>query len=188
MTRQTIWLLSLTCVLLLSGCAHLGNSPEQKRQSILQMKEQVLAELYQIKPSARAMINSAPGFAVFDNGNVNLFVVSLGAGYGVVRDNLRNRHIYMKMAEAGVGLGMGIKDFRAVIVFHTQDAMDRFINQGWQFGGHADAAAKAGNKGAAIGGEISVDNMTIFQLTQNGLALQAQMKGAKFWKDDELNH
>jgi lipid-binding SYLF domain-containing protein len=81
------------------------------------------------------MINSAPGFAVFDNGNVNLFVVSVGAGYGVVKDNIRNRHIYMKMAEAGVGLGMGIKDFRAVIVFHNQEVMDRFIHQGWQFGG-----------------------------------------------------
>jgi hypothetical protein len=30
--------------------------------------------------------------------------------------------------------------------------------------------------------------MTIFQLTKNGLALQAQLKGTKFWKDDELNN
>ncbi|HEY5738528.1 MAG TPA: hypothetical protein VIW27_02325 [Gammaproteobacteria bacterium] len=49
------------------------------------------------------------------------------------------------------------------------------------------AAAKASDKGAAAGGEISVDNMTIYQLTESGLALQATIKGTRFWKDDGLN-
>jgi len=65
--------------------------------------------------------------------------------------------------------------------------MERFIRSGWEFGGHADAAAKAGDKGAAVGGEILADNMTIYQLTESGLALQATVKGTKYWKDDELN-
>ncbi len=187
MNTKPTGLLTALLILFTSGCASLGDTPAEKRQSILQMKNEVLAELYKAKPSAKAMVNSAPGFAVFDNGNVNLFVVSVGAGYGVVKDNINGRHVYMKMAEAGVGLGIGIKDFRAVIVFHNKAVMDRFINQGWQFGGHADAAAKAGDKGGAVGGEATVDNMTIFQFTENGLALQAQLKGTKFWKDDELN-
>jgi hypothetical protein len=54
--------------------------------------------------------------------------------------------------------------------------MERFIRSGWEFGGHADAAAKAGDKGAAVGGEIVVDNITIYQLTESGLALQATVK------------
>jgi hypothetical protein len=65
--------------------------------------------------------------------------------------------------------------------------MDRFINSGWQFGGHADAAAKASDKGGAVGGEVLADNITIFQLTETGLALQATVKGTKYWKDAELN-
>ena len=53
--------------------------------------------------------------------------------------------------------------------------------------GNPDAAAKAGDKGGAVGGEILLDGVTIYQLTENGLALQATLKGTKYWKDSELN-
>jgi lipid-binding SYLF domain-containing protein len=93
----------------------------------------------------------------------------------------------MKMGEVGVGLGAGVKDFRLVLVFHTERALQRFIEQGWAFGAQADAAAKAGDKGAAVGAEASVDEVTIYQFTETGLALQATIKGTKFWVDDKLN-
>jgi hypothetical protein len=32
-----------------------------------------------------------------------------------------------------------------------------------------------------------VDGITIDQLTETGVALQATIKGTKYWKDDELN-
>ena len=32
-----------------------------------------------------------------------------------------------------------------------------------------------------------VDGITIYQLTETGVALQATIKGTKYWKDDELN-
>ncbi|MDI1308423.1 MAG: hypothetical protein PSV17_03195 [Methylotenera sp.] len=70
---------------------------------------------------------------------------------------------------------------------HAKATLDKFINNGWVFGGHADAAAKAGEKGSAVGGEALIDGITIYQLTQSGLALQATVKGTKYWKDDELN-
>ena len=65
--------------------------------------------------------------------------------------------------------------------------MNRFIGSGWEFGGHADAAAKASDRGAAVGGEVLADNITIYQLTESGLALQATVKGRKYWKDEALN-
>jgi lipid-binding SYLF domain-containing protein len=95
----------------------------------------------------------------------------------------------MRMGEigVGVGVGMGVKDFRAVYVFNDRPTFERFINSGWVFGGHADDAAKAGEKGAAVGGEALVDGITIYLLTESGLALQATVKGTKYWQDDELN-
>ncbi|MFO7494317.1 MAG: hypothetical protein R6X05_01630 [Desulfobacterales bacterium] len=41
--------------------------------------------------------------------------------------------------------------------------------------------------GAAVGGETVFDNITIYQLTESGLALQATVKGTKYWKDGALN-
>ena len=56
------------------------------------------------------------------------------------------------MGELGVGLGLGAKDYRSVFIFHDKATLDKFINEGWEFGGDADAAAKASDKGMAIGG------------------------------------
>ena len=65
--------------------------------------------------------------------------------------------------------------------------MNHFIERCWQFGGHADAAAKASDKEAAVGGEFLVDNSTIYQLTESGFTLQATVKGTKYWADEALN-
>ena len=51
----------------------------------------------------------------------------------------------------------------------------------------ADAAAKASDMGAAVGGQALLDNITVYQLTESGLALQATLKGTKYWQDDALN-
>ena len=77
--------------------------------------------------------------------------------------------------------------FRAVFVFHDVATMEQFINTGWEFGAHADAAAQAGDMGGSVGGEVVLDNITIYQMTESGLALQATVKGTRYWKDDELN-
>jgi lipid-binding SYLF domain-containing protein len=159
----------------------------QKRQAILSMKNEVLSDLYKVKPDVRSQIATAPGYAVFSNVNINVILASFGGGHGVVKDNRSGRHTYMKMGEVGLGFGAGVKDFRAVFVFHKASAMQRFIDHGWAFGAQADAAAKASDKGGALAGELTVDDITIYQLTESGLALQATLKGTKFWKDNSLN-
>ena len=188
MPRNIIVVLGLFLAVLLGGCATSGaTTPAGKRQAILDMKQEVLAELYRINSGARAQVTHAPGYAVFSNANINLILASFSGGQGVVTDNKTGKYTYMKMGEAGIGLGLGVKDFRAVFVFHSRDALQRFIDSGWEFGGHADAAAKAGEKGAAVGGEALVDGVTVYQMTESGLALQATLKGTKYWKDTELN-
>tara|TARA_R110000868_G_scaffold146747_3_gene367701 strand:+ start:834 stop:1403 length:570 start_codon:yes stop_codon:yes gene_type:complete len=178
-----------TCtVLLLNACAaNSSSSVAEQRSAVQQMKNSVLNELFALKPSVQQQIESAAGYGVFDNTNVNLLLASFGGGYGVVKNNLSGKQTYMKMAEVGLGLGAGIKDFRVVFVFHNNEVLTRFVEQGWAFGAQADAAAKAGEKGAATGGEVTVDNITIYQITKNGLALQATVKGTKYWPDENLN-
>ena len=179
--------LCILSMLLLSGCAsHEGKSVAQQRQAIENMRATTLNTLYRDKPYAADTIERAAGYAVFSNANVNLLFASAGGGYGVVHSN-NGQVTYMKMGEVGVGLGAGVKDFRLVMVFHSADAMQRFIEQGWAFAAQADAAAKAGDKGGAVGAEASVDDVTIYQFTEAGLALQATIKGTKFWRDAKLN-
>jgi lipid-binding SYLF domain-containing protein len=186
--KKIMCLTGLLVAFTLSGCATTtGTSVQEKRQAVLSMKNDVLSELYKIHPQAKVEVESAIGYAVFSNANVNIIFISLGGGYGVVKDKSIEKHTYMKMGEVGVGLGLGVKDFRAVFIFNDRSTLDKFIRSGWEFGGHADAAAKAADKGLAVGGEALIDGIKIYQITKSGLALQATVKGTKYWKDDELN-
>ncbi|MDH3871862.1 MAG: YSC84-related protein [Gammaproteobacteria bacterium] len=188
MRSKLIGLFGLYLVLVLNGCATSGAyTKADKRQAILDMRQEVLSELYRTKPGTRTQVAGAPGYAVFSNANVNLILASFSGGNGIVKDSRTGKNTYMKMGEAGIGFGLGVKDFRAVFVFHNRATLQQFIDSGWEFGAHADAAAKANEKGGAIGGEILLDGVTVYQITENGLALQATIKGTKYWKDTELN-
>lgn len=173
--------------LLLGGCATTSvSSVQERRQAVLTMKSDVLTELYKLYPEAEQQIASAPGYAVFSNANVNIIFATFSGGYGVVQEK-NGKQTYMKMREAGVGLGLGVKDFSAVFIFKNKSTLQRFINSGWEFGGHADAAAKTSDRGSAVGGETLIDHIIIYQITKSGLVLQASVKGTKYWKDEELN-
>ena len=180
--------LNLFMVLILSGCVTTGaTTVSQKRQAILDMRQEVLSDLYKLHPEARSKIVHSPGYAVFSNANINLVLASFSGGQGVVTNNHTGKRTFMKMGEVGIGFGLGVKDFRAVFVFNNRKTLQDFISKGWEVGAHADAAAKAQEKGAAVGGEILLNGVTIYQLTESGLALQATVKGTKYWKDPELN-
>jgi len=187
--QRTILLFIISIFTLISsGCATMsGSNPAEKRQSIRQMKDEVLTDLFKVKPDVRAQIRKAPGYAVFSNVNVNIIFASFGGGYGLAKQNSSGQITYMKMGEVGIGLGAGVKDFRIVMIFHTKKALVDFIENGWAFGGQADAAAKASDKGGALGSEVVINDATVYQLTESGLALQATIKGTKYWKDIELN-
>ncbi len=105
-----------------------------------------------------------------------------------MRDKNTGQDTYMKMASAGIGLGLGVKDFRGVFVFTSESALNQFVEDGWDASAQADAAAKSGDKGDAWAGSVDVaPGIKLYQLTQQGLALQATIQGTKFWKDDELS-
>jgi lipid-binding SYLF domain-containing protein len=188
MERVKFGLYSLMITLTLSVCTTTATagSPAEDRKDYISMKNKTLSDLYKVRPGVKAEIANAPGYAVFSNANVNLIFASFGGGYGVVQPK-GAKPVYMHMGEVGIGFGLGVKDFRAVFVFHDKATMDKFINSGWEFGAQADAAAKASDKGAAVGGEVVIDGISIYQLTEAGLALQATVKGTKFWKNDKLN-
>ncbi|MFD2165665.1 YSC84-related protein [Thalassotalea euphylliae] len=161
---------------------------KEDRQEIHEMEQKILTRLYKEEPSAKDKIKNAAGYATFSNIGVNLLLLSTGNGSGMVVDNASGQKTYMSMFSAGVGVGLGVKDFNVVFVFHDKDAMKKFIEDGWDFSGQADAAAKTGEKGgegSAAG--TAVEGVEIFQMTENGLALQATLQGTKYWKDDDLN-
>jgi lipid-binding SYLF domain-containing protein len=187
--------LNLTlAVLLLLGlvmpAASAKSSVDTRRTEIREMRDEVLKELYQHRPETKQKIKKAAGYAVFSNVGVNLVIASFAGGHGIVVEDgfFGTTETFMKMGSAGIGLGLGVKDFRAVFVFEDKERLRAFIDKGWDFSGQADAAAKSDRKGgAATGSAALVPGVEVYQITRNGIALQATLQGTKYWRDKDLN-
>jgi len=183
-----VFLVAPVVVFIVSCAKPQGTTKLEKRDFILKMKDDTLAELYKDEPQTRAMILRAPGYGVFSNINTQLLFFGTGNGYGIVFDNSTGKKTYMKMGQAGVGLGVAIKDFRAVMIFNSKRVLREFVEKGWDFGGQAGAGAKSSEKGGAVSGAVSAESdITIYQITKSGVELRTQMVGTKYWKDNELN-
>lgn len=188
MTMRSLPLL-LACLLPAFGFA---DTPDEERAEILEMREKALAQLYEEEPETKAMIEKSEGYAVFSNLGVNVLLLSTGRGKGVAHDNVSGKDTYMKMLSVGGGIGLGVKGFRGVFIFHTRDAFDRFVDKGWDFSGQADAAATSDadddKQAGAMDAVVKVGKgVTVYQMTKKGLALQATLQGTKYWKDSKLN-
>jgi lipid-binding SYLF domain-containing protein len=173
----------------LSGTA-LAKKPskQEQRADIRNMAKETLARLYKVQPAAKKAVAASAGYAVFSNFGLKIFFVGSGTGKGLVIDKTTKKETFMKMIEGQVGLGLGAKKFRQVWVFKSKKALNDFIDSGWEFGGQATAAAKSGSKGGDMAGAISVDvDILLYQLTDDGLALELSGKGTKYYKYDDLN-
>lgn len=194
-TRSVLLALTTAAAMLtLGGCNAIGgaegDTPSQQRITIQDEAASTLDQLYTSRPEAREKVKKAAGYAYFSNVNVHVMLLSTENGYGVVHNNYTGKDTYMKMAGAGAGVGMGVKDYRSVFIFTDKDVMRRFIDSGWEFGASADAAAKTGKQGGAADAGVSsssVQGMEIYQITKDGLALQATAQGTKYWRDEKLN-
>jgi lipid-binding SYLF domain-containing protein len=161
---------------------------KQEKADIRKMAKETLARLYKVQPSAKKAASKSAGYAVFSNFGMKIFVAGGGSGKGVVIDNKTKKETFMKMVELQAGIGMGIKKFRLVWVFENRKDVTEFINSGWELGGQTSAAAKVGDEGGAFAGAMSVSpGIWLYQLTDDGLALELTGKGTKYYKDDDLN-
>ena len=154
------------------------------------MRTEVLQELFDLKPELKSRLKKAEGYAVFSNVGVNLIFASFAGGKGIVVEHgfFSDDETFMKMGSAGIGLGLGVKDFRAVFIFTEKEMLKNFVEKGWDFSGQADAAAKSNQKGGSVEASGTIlPGMEVYQLTKNGIALQATVQGTKYWKDKELN-
>lgn len=177
----------LFSVLTFSGCASLGDTPAEKRAAVLEMRDQTLARLYREKPGARARIAEAAGYGVFDSASQNVIVLQTGGGYGVLT-SASGETTFMKMGGAGIGLGIGLKDYREVIIFRKRPDFERFRDSGWEASGQAEATAQAGEQGGSAAGKQSIDmDVVTYQMTESGAALQATVGASKYWKWRDLN-
>jgi lipid-binding SYLF domain-containing protein len=185
--RSKVIIVALICAF--TSTAHADEDKKVKEQKEVQkVAQKTLQQLYKAEPAAKAAVEHAAGYAVFNNMGVKILFAGSGKGKGIAVDNKTKKETFMKMIELQAGLGIGVKKFNVIFVFDNDKVLNSFINSGWEFGGQATAAAKTSDKGGAMAGAASVsDGVWMYQMTEKGLAAEITAKSTKYYKDDDLN-
>ena len=187
MTKISRRLALLACLLL--PTAAIAATKAEKQEDVRETTEKTLERLYKSQPKAKDAIARAAGYAVFSNFGMKLFVAGGGSGSGMAVNTKTKQETFMKMVEVQAGLGFGVKKFRLVWVFETTGKLNDFINKGWELGAQATASAQMSGQGSELyAGAMSVSpGIWLYQLTDDGLAVELTAKGTKYYKDASLN-
>ena len=181
--------LSVAAVALLCGaCATTSPSDKASKQAeVRQATHKSLDKFYKADPKLQSAVANAPGYAVFTTYGLS-FIIGGAGGSGLVHNNRTNADTFMDMAQASAGLQIGAAQTDTLIIFKTPEAMQKFVDKGWDAGG--GTVAQAGAKGESVGpgaGENVIADAKYYTLTPNGLQAGVAGAGTKYWKSTDLN-
>jgi hypothetical protein len=192
---KLLQILSLSLVMVLFGCQSTNQDGKpltssqiaEKRSATIKMGESGLAAFYKQNPTAKKEIEAAPGYAVVSTTNVNVVLLVVARGEGVLYDKRRKEPIFLQSYKTGEGLGAGYQDQYQIIVFKTTSAIDQFLLtsiDGQRGGLDVDANFSAGS-----GGTIRSfnPNITFYTVGLAGYDLQANYGGTLYLVDEQLN-
>ena len=174
--------------LVVGACATTSSSDKASKQAeIRQATQQSLGKFYKADPKLQSAVANAPGYAVFTTYGLS-FIIGGSGGGGLVHNNQTNAETFMDMAQASAGLQIGAAQSDTLIIFKTPEAMQKFVDKGWDAGGGVIAQAGAGGNSVGPGaGENVIADAKYYTLTPNGLQAGVAAAGTKYWKSTSLN-
>ena len=177
-----------TVVFSLAAGSALAQDEKAKKQA--EVRKATLASLekfYKADPKLKDAVAKSPGYAVFTTYGFS-FIFGGAGGKGLATDNKTKKVTYMDMAQASAGLQVGASESETLIIFKTAQALQNFIDKGWEASGGAVAQAGAGGKSAGpdAGAQV-ISDASYYTLTKNGLQAGVAVAGTKYWKDGDLN-
>lgn len=183
--------LLLTASIALTGCQTTQSDGKpltdaqvvEKREAILKMADTGLNSLLKQNPKIVAEIKKSAGYAVFNADNVNVVLLVLSNGDGVLFQP-GQKPFFMSERKAGEGLGAGYQKQYQVLIFKNQDAIKQFT-AAKGVGGDINANFSAGSGGK----QRSINpNVTTYLVGESGYDLQANWGGSLYTPNDTLNN
>ena len=184
MKMQGILGLAALSLSLLGGGAS-AQDKAAKQAEVIKSTQATMERFYKAKPELKGAVTSAPGYGVFTTYGVS-FIVGGSGGTGLVHDNKTKKNTFMDVGGASVGVQIGGAQTEMLFIFKTAEAMNKFVESGWEAGGSATVSAGASGSTAG-GGKGAMKDAETYTLTKTGLEAGLAVGGAKFWKDKNLN-
>ncbi|RXZ43430.1 BPSL1445 family SYLF domain-containing lipoprotein [Crenobacter cavernae] len=190
MMKRTTIVAALIGALFVAGCTTTASQQTtsstsmSKRQTIDAGVDETLTKLYREAKGSRELVAKAKGVLVFPSVLAAGLVIGGEYGEGALREGAKTSGYY-QTASGSIGLQAGAQSKAVILVFMTQEALDKFRNSsGWTAGVDANVAL------IKVGADGSIDTKTAqadvagFVLTNTGLMFNVSLQGTKISRLD----
>ena len=164
-------------VMTITACAGgLVGSKEEKLAYFESLESETLARLVKEQPKTEQELAQSVGYAVIEKKVVKIPMVGAGGGAGVVVEKASGKKSYLRVPELQFGAGWGGRAEKVILIFQDVEKLRDLADGAWKAGIEAEAAAKAGDVGAAGGGgtgDLIKKGFTTYVLTDAGVSATA---------------
>jgi lipid-binding SYLF domain-containing protein len=161
----------------ITACAGgLVGSHEEKLAYFESLEKDTLARLVKEQPKAEQELAQSAGYAVIEKKAVKVPMIGAGGGAGVVVEKASGKRRYVRVPQLQFGLGLGGRSEKVVLIFQDVEKLRDLADGTWKAGIEAEAAAKAGDLGAAGGGgtgDLVKKGFTTYVLIDAGVSATA---------------
>jgi lipid-binding SYLF domain-containing protein len=172
---KTHTVFSLLALVILGGLAGCQTTPknEDARENLADEVQTAMNRFERADPDLREFLNNSAGYAMFPSVGKAGFIA--GAAYGKGQAFAKGERIgYADLRQGSVGLQAGAQEFSELVVFGTQEALDKFRREKLEFGANASAVAlKAGAAKAAS----FRDGVAVFTQARGGAMVELSISG-----------
>ena len=142
-------------------------------------------QFYELNPQHKDLVARAKGVLVFPR--ITKGGVGIGGEFGEGALRVDGKDIaYYSVSSASVGLTLGLAKRKEVILFMTQDALDKFMNsQGWTIGADTNVAVLSMGAGGQYDSKTLQRPILGFVFGEKGLLGDMSLEGSKITKLDK---
>jgi lipid-binding SYLF domain-containing protein len=172
---------SLAAVTMLLSSVSFGASKAEIDQGV----HATLQQFYQLNPMHKDLVTRAKGALVFPK--VTKGGVGVGGQFGEGALLINGKTVdYYSVASASVGLTLGLAKHKEIILFMTQEALDKFVNShGWTIGADTGVAVLSKGAGGAYDTQTLQRPILAFVFGEKGLIGDISLEGTKVTKLDK---
>ena len=186
---------ALVAAAVLAGCSTTasvskpadGDTPStaESRHAVDASYHETLERLYAGTPGSRELVAKARGVLVFPRVISAGLVVGGAYGEGQLREHGRVEGYY-RTTTGSIGWQIGAQSRAIVILFMTDDSLQRFkASKGWSGGADASVAVLTAGANGAIDANAAQAPTSAFIMTNAGLMAGATLQGTKITRIDD---
>jgi lipid-binding SYLF domain-containing protein len=165
----------LSLIALFAGTAALAASKAEIDASV----STAMKNFHSLNPANKELLHKAAGVVVFPRVTKGGIGVAGEYGEGVLRVNHQTVGYY-SISSASVGLTLGMAKHSEIIMFMTQDALDKFMNsKGWSIGADTGVALIKTGAGGDYDTQTLKKPILGFVFGEKGLIGDLSLEGTK---------